>query len=455
MLQGRRGDVEAVTRFRGMPDRNDATPPIDGRSVEEVRALLAEVTAGDHRPLDGRMFSLVFHAGDDVDAVAEAGHDALLWHNGLNPGPFPSLRTMSADLVGWGTWLLSGGAVDEGHGVREGLAGFLTSGGTESLVLAVLTAKQEGLERGVERGNVVLPTSAHAAFTKACHYFGLEERRVDVGPDFRADPDAMANAGDDDTVLLVASAPQFPQGVIDPVADIAAIAREHGVNCHVDACMGGFTLPFMERAGLLGGDAPPWDFRVPGVTTISADVHKYGYVPKGISVLAHRDRTSRDRQVFITDGWLGGLYASSGILGTKPGGPVGAGWAVMQYLGVEGFTEKVRLAVAARERLAAGIEAIDGLRVIGDPDTTLVAFGADEGATTPLDPFAIELALREHGWHLDRQGPPDSVHATCTPIQGMDDCRVIDELLADIRAVAAEVAGTVEADRTANYATTD
>lgn len=429
--------------------------PIEGRSAEEVRALLEAATAEDHQPVDGRMFSLVFHAGPDVDAVAEAGHDALLWTNGLNPGPFPSLRRMSDDMVRWSTWLLSGGAVGEGDGVREGLTGFLTSGGTESLVLAVLTAKQQGLERGVERGNVVLPTSAHAAFTKACHYFGLEERRIDVGPDFKADPDAMANAGDDDTVLLVASAPQYPQGVIDPVAEIAEIAADHGVNCHVDACMGGFTLPFMERAGLLGEDPPAWDFRVPGVTTISADVHKYGYVPKGISVLAHRDKASRDRQVFITDGWLGGLYASSGILGTKPGGPVGAGWAVMQYLGVEGFTEKVRLAVAARERLAAGIEAIDGLRVVGSPETTLVAFGADPDAAAPVDPFAVELALRERGWHLDRQGPPDSIHATCTPIQGMDDCRVIEELLADLRQVVAEVAGTVEADRSANYATAE
>jgi sphinganine-1-phosphate aldolase len=439
-----------------MPDPTSTSSlPTRGRSADEVRALLDAATAEDHRPLDGRMFSLVFHAGDDVDAMAQAGHDALLWHNGLNPGPFPSLRTMTDDVVTWSTWLLSGGAVDAGAEVRDGLTGFLTSGGTESLVLAVLTAKLQGQERGVERGNVVLPTSAHAAFTKACHYFDLEERRVDVGADYRADPDAMANAGDDDTVLLVASAPQYPQGVIDPVADIASIAADHGVNCHVDACMGGFTLPFMERAGLLGASPPAWDFRVPGVTTISADVHKYGYVPKGISVLAHRDRASRDRQVFITDGWLGGLYASSGILGTKPGGPVGAGWAVMQYLGVEGFTEKVRLAVAARERLAAGVEAIEGLRVVGSPATTLVAFGSDPSSPAPLDPFAVELALRDRHWHLDRQGPPDSLHATCTPIQGMDDCRIIEELLADLREVAAEVAGRVEADRTANYATTE
>jgi sphinganine-1-phosphate aldolase len=437
--------------------------PEQGRPASEVLAALEEIGADDHDAGAGRVFSLVFHAGSDVDEVARAAHERYLWHNALNPGVFPALRRMSADVVDHARWLLTGGGVDEGTDLRDGrrdgaqVAGFLTSGGTESILMAVLTAKQQGLERGVTNGNIVLPTSAHAAFTKACHYFGLEERRVPVGADWRADPDAMANAGDDDTVLLVGSAPQYPQGVIDPVAAIAAIAAEHGVNCHVDACMGGFTLPFMERAGLLGAAPEPWDFRVPGVTTISADVHKYGYVPKGISVILHRDEASRARQVFITDGWLGGLYGSSGILGTKPGGPIAAGWAVMQYLGVEGFAEKVALAVTAHRRLVEGVTAIDGLRVLGDPDATLLAIAADPDAAVPVDPFAVEDGLRSRGWHLDRQGPPDSIHATVTPIQGLDDCRIIEELLADLREVVADVAatGAAAADRSAVYGATE
>jgi glutamate/tyrosine decarboxylase-like PLP-dependent enzyme len=423
---------------------------------------LVVVVADDHDAGAGRVFSLVFHAGSDVDEVARAAHERYLWHNALNPGVFPALRRMSADVVDHAAWLMTGGAVDAGSELRagrngRGIAGFLTSGGTESILMAVLTAKQEGLERGVTNGNVVLPTSAHAAFTKACHYFGLEERRVPVGDDWRADPDAIAGAGDDDTVLLVASAPQYPQGVIDPVPDIAAIAADHGVNCHVDACMGGFTLPFMERAGLLGASPEPWDFRVPGVTTISADVHKYGYVPKGISVILHRDEASRARQVFVTDGWLGGLYGSSGILGTKPGGPIASGWAVMQYLGVEGFVEKVGLAVAAHRRFVEGVAAIDGLRVLGEPRATLLAIAADPDAAVPVDPFAVEAGLKARGWHLDRQGPPDSIHATVTPIQGMDGCRIIEDLLADLRRVAAEVAATGAAatDRSAIYGATE
>jgi glutamate/tyrosine decarboxylase-like PLP-dependent enzyme len=439
--------------------------PEQGRPASEVLAALDDVGADDHDASGGRVFSLVFHAGSDVDEVARAAHERYLWHNALNPGVFPALRRMSADVVDHARWLLTGGAVDEGAVLRDGrpgrdgerVAGFLTSGGTESILMAVLTAKHAGLDRGITRGNIVLPTSAHAAFTKACHYFGLEERRVPVRADWRADPDAIANAGDDDTVLLVASAPQYPQGVIDPVADIAAIAADHGVNCHVDACMGGFTLPFMERSGLLGPSPEPWDFRVPGVTTISADVHKYGYVPKGISVILHRDEASRARQVFVTDGWLGGLYGSSGILGTKPGGPIAAGWAVMQYLGVEGFVEKVGLSVTAHRRFVEGVQAIDGLRVLGDPDATLLAIAADPDAAVPVDPFAVEAQLRPRGWHLDRQGPPDSIHATVTPIQGMDDCRIIEELLADLREVAAEVAaaGSEAADRSAVYGATE
>jgi sphinganine-1-phosphate aldolase len=429
--------------------------PEEGRPVDEVLDALDALGADDHDAHAGRVFGLVFHAGDEVDEVARHAHDRYLWHNALNPDVFPSLRTMAADVVTIAAWLLSGGAVGQGDALRPGLTGFLTSGGTESILMAVKTAKAQGLERGVAHGNVVLPTSAHAAFTKACTYFGLEERRVPVGDEWRADADAMANAGDDDTVLLVASAPQYPQGVVDPVADIAAIAADHGVNCHVDACMGGFTVPFMERAGLLAPTVGQWDFRVPGVTTISADVHKYGYVPKGISVILHRDKASRARQTFVTDGWLGGLYGSSGILGTKPGGPIAAGWAVLQHLGVAGFVEKVGLAVAARRRMVEGVRTVPGLRVLGEPDTTLVAIAADPAAATPPDPFAVGTALAARGWHLDRQGPPDSLHATITPIQGMDGCRVIEDFLTDLRAVATEVGSARDADLTTRYATTE
>lgn len=402
-------------------------------------ADLDVLTVDDGDFAGGKVFGLVFHAGHDVEEVARRAHDRFVWHNALNPDVFPSLRRMTAELVASMAWLLSGrGAADPAP------VGFLTSGGTESILMAVKTAKvRAGLPPG--RGNVVLPASAHAAFSKGCDYFTLEERRVPVLDDWRADVDAMADACDDETVLVVGSAPQYPQGVIDPIPELAAVALDRDVNCHVDACMGGLVLPFMREL------ATPWDFRVPGVTTISADIHKYGYVPKGISVILHRDKASRSRQTFTTDNWLGGSYGSSGILGTKPGGPIAAGWAVFRYLGVEGYERLVRQAVAARERMEAGVRSVPGLTVLGRPDATLLAIAADGSDGAAVDPFAVDVALAARGWRLDRQGPPDSLHATVTPIQEA----TVDAFVADLREVATSVAGAAAADRSTNYAKTE
>lgn len=422
-----------------------------GRPAQEIAADLDAFKADDKRPERGRTFGLVYHPGDDVKDVIGDAYRRYLWHNALNPDVFPSLRRMSSEVVATTAWLLSGGAVGAADpAVTGGLAGFLTSGGTESILMAVKTAKVRGTERGIDHGNVVLPTSAHAAFAKGCTYFGLEERRVPVGADFRADADALADACDDATVLVVCSAPQYPQGVIDPVADVAAVAADRDVNCHVDACMGGFTLPFLERAGLVDAGRLPWDFRVPGVTTISADVHKYGYTPKGASVLVHRDKESRRRQTFVYDGWLGGFYASSGILGTKPGGPIAAAWAAFQYLGVEGYVERATQAWRARTRLEQEVRTIEGLTVLGEPEVTLLAIAADPAAPVAVDPFVVGDALSERGWHLDRQAPPDSLHASVAPVH--DTGTVLEEFLADLRAVVAEVGVARAEDRSTNYA---
>jgi glutamate/tyrosine decarboxylase-like PLP-dependent enzyme len=311
--------------------------------------------------------------------------------------------------------------------------------------MAVKAAKVRAAhERDVHSPNIVLPMSAHAAFDKACQYFGVESRRIPVRDDFRADIDATANAVDDATVLVVGSAPQYPQGVIDPIAELAALAAERGTGCHVDACMGGFVLPFLERRGHA---LPPWDFRVPGVTSLSADLHKYGYVPKGISVIMHRSKELRRFQTFSFDGWLGGFYGSSGILGTKPGGPIAAGWAALQYLGEDGYGRLSEQAVAAREAFVAGVRATPGLAIVGEPEVTLAAITAS-GSAPDVDVFALGDELFRRGWHLDRQGPPDSLHATCMPVH----LAVIDEFLADLRGSVAAITGTSTDDRSTNYA---
>jgi glutamate/tyrosine decarboxylase-like PLP-dependent enzyme len=293
---------------------------------------------------------------------------------------------------------------------------------------------------------MVLPESAHAAFHKAAHLFGIRVHKTPVAADWRADVDAMARAVGPNTVLVVGSAPQYPQGVVDPIPDIARVAASVGANCHVDACMGGFVLPFAE---MLGRDVPPWDFRVEGVHSISADVHKLGYAPKGVSVILHRDKTLRSYQTFVFDDWLGGFYASPNLQGSRPGMPMAAAWAVMSHLGVEGYVELTRRTLECADRMRDGIAAIDGLRVLGDGRLHLVAMAADPACSPAIDVFALGDALRGRGWMHDRQGPPDSLHSTVSNGNG----GAIEAYLEDLRACVRELRGRRTDDRSTSYAT--
>jgi sphinganine-1-phosphate aldolase len=386
-----------------------------GMTPEEVFGHLDELKRDDVRWRDGRAFSLVYYGGAEVLAVAEEAYRTYATENALNTDAFPSLRTIQSEVVAIvGGWLQAG---DEG-------AGFMTSGGTESILMAVKAARERGRkERGIATPNVVLPTSAHAAFEKGCYYFGVESRRVAVGPDWRADVAAMADAIDDNTVLLVGSAPQYPQGVIDPIPEIAALAAAHDINCHVDACMGGVTLTFM---AMLGEPVPPWNFAVPGVTSMSVDLHKYGYTAKGASVIMHRNKKLRGYQTFVTDNWLGGMYGSSGVLGTKGGGSMAAAWAVMHYLGNDGYKRVTSVARAACLELTAAVGGMPELAIRAHPHTTLLAFGAAD--ETQLDIFAVADALWRRGWYVDRQGPPASLHCTVSVVHDGKIQAFVDEL---------------------------
>jgi glutamate/tyrosine decarboxylase-like PLP-dependent enzyme len=396
--------------------------PAAGLTDDEVFGQLDAMKSGDVRWRDGRAFTLAYHAGDDVLAVAEEAYRRFGAENALNTDAFPSLRRIQSDVVAIvGDWLQAG----------PNAAGFMTTGGTESILMAVKAARERGRkERGVTTPNVVLPTSAHAAFEKGCYYFGLESRRVPVRGDWRADPEAMAAVIDDSTVLLVGSAPQYPQGVIDPITDIAALAAERDINCHVDGCMGGVTLTYLAK---LGHSIPPWNFTVPGVTSISVDLHKFGYTAKGASVIMHRTKQLRSYQTFVTDNWLGGFYGSSGVLGTKGGGAMAAAWAVLHYLGDDGYLRLTSAARRAGEQLAAAVDAIPELQLWAPPDATLLSFGARDPQR--LDMFGLADALWKRGWYLDRQGPPPSLHCT---VNAVHDGK-IDEFVADLRASIADV----------------
>lgn len=409
-----------------------------GRPVDEVIAELEAKRADDVKWADGRTFGMVYNGGPSVHEVAERAARLYLHENALNTKAFPSLGAIQSEVVGWTAALLNG---------PGSTAGFLTSGGTESILCACLAARERGEhERGITAPEIVLAESAHAAFHKAAHLFGMKVRKSKVKPDWTADVDAMAADVGRNTVLVVGSAPQYPQGVVDPIPKIAALAQSVDANCHVDACMGGFVLPFVER---LGRPVPPWDFRVDGVTTISADVHKLGYAPKGVSVILHRTKESRRWQTFVFDGWLGGFYASPNLQGTRSGLPMAAAWAVIRHLGIDGYMELTRQTLANADRMRAGISDIDGIRVLGDGRYHLVGMAADPACTPAIDMFALGDALLQRGWFHDRQTPPDTLHSTVSN----SNTGVIEDYLADLGRCVAAVRGTRTDDRSTNYAT--
>jgi sphinganine-1-phosphate aldolase len=409
-----------------------------GRQVDDVIAELVALRADDVRWKDGRTFGLVYDGGPSVHAVAEAAAQLFLHENALNTQAFPSLRRIQADTVGWTAGLLHG---------DDAVAGFLTSGGTESILCAVLAARERASEeRGVTEPEIVLPESAHAAFHKAAHNFGLVVRKAPVRGDWTADVEAMADLVGPNTALVVGSAPQYPQGVQDDIPAIAALAMSVGATCHVDACMGGFVLPFAE---MLGREVKPWDFRVDGVTTISADIHKLGYAPKGVSVILHRTKESRRYQTFVFDDWLGGFYASPNMQGTRSGLPMACAWAVMSHLGIDGYVDLTRQTLENADQVRRGIAAIDGITVLGDGAFHLVAMAADRDSDRDVDMFAVGDALLARGWYHDRQTPPDNLHSTISNTN----TGVIGEYLTDLAACVDQVGTTRATDRTTTYAT--
>lgn len=408
-----------------------------GRPVQDVLDEMDSLRSQDVRWRDGRAFTLAYNAGPEVVALAEEAYRRFSGENALNTDAFPSLRRMQNDVVAHGLrWT---------HGDGDS-AGFMTSGGTESLILSVRAAlrRAEREGRSLVSPNVVLPASAHAAFEKAADYFGVRNIRVPVRDDWRADTDAMLRAVDDQTVLLVASTPGYPQGVVDDVTPLAHRAAELRINCHVDACMGGVVLPYLERAG---ENVAPWDFRIEGVTSISIDLHKYGYSSKGAGLLLHRNKFLRADQTFITDNWLGGTYGSSGVLGTKSGGPIAAAWAVLHHLGDEGYE---RLTLASRRtalRIADHVDSHPDLILRARPDTTLLCFGVrDENRH---DVFAVADALNSRGWYVDKQSPPKSIHLTVNAVHEL----VVGDFLSDLTDVMDTLDG--RSGSGGSYATVD
>lgn len=391
------------------------TFPTHGTPAPELLAEIAAMRAGDADWRGGRTFSLVYNVGDEaLEAVLHEVGLSYLHENALNPFKFPSLLRMEQEIVAMAADLL-GGRPD---------AGSISSGGTESIFLAVQTARDHTrATRGVSATNIVTGTTAHPAFAKACKYLDVEQRRVPLGDDLRVDVAAVAAAVDEATALVVGSAPCYPYGVIDDIGALGALAAERGLLCHVDACLGGWLLPFWER---LGEPVPPWDLRVEGVTSLSADVHKYGYTFKGCSTVLYRDRELLERQHFIYTDWPGGLYGSATAAGTRPAAPIAGAWSAIRTLGADGYLALARVLRDTTRRFQEGIADIDGLQVTGAPQMSVF-----EISSPTLDMGAVGDVMDDRGWHLDRQ--PGGLHAMLFPGHAL----VADEFLADLADAAA------------------
>lgn len=399
--------------------------PEHGEDWANLRKRLVDLGRDDVDWRNTRSAVYVFHPGEDVLDVAKEAYALYQSENALGPAAFPSLKRMEDEVVSIGLGLMHAPA---------GATGNITSGGTESILLATKACRDAAAVRGVDvRGaRIVLPRTAHLAFDKAAHYLGLEIVRVPVGPDFLADVEATRAAIDERTILLVGSAPCFPYGVVDPIPELATLAREKDLWLHVDACVGGYFNPFAEMEGV---DLPAWDFRVEGVTTISADLHKYGYAAKGASTILHRSADSHAHQIFQCDAWPAGSMTTPTVAGTRPGGAIASAWAVLHYLGVAGYRERAAAILATRKRLEAGLDAL-GLRVLGDSRLSLIAYGAraDE-AELPI--FAIWKALYEAGWFTGVVQAPDGIQLMLSPSHE----RVIDRYLEDLGRAVATVRG--------------
>lgn len=393
--------------------------PRHGRSREELLQEMRALRSADVNWQDGRVFSLVFPAGEEALQLLKDAYTLYFSENALNPTAFPSLRRMETDVIAMSATLL---------GSQGQVVGNMTSGGTESILMAVKTARDWArAERpDITAPEMVLPLSAHPAFDKAGHYFGVRAVHTPLTPDFQADVSAVRQAITPNTILLVGSAPSYPQGVVDPIPELAALAQEHGLLCHVDACVGGFMLPFVRR---LGYPVPEFDFAVPGVTSLSADLHKYGYAAKGASLILYRDAALRRHQLFAYTDWPGGIYASPTMGGTRPGGAIAAAWAIMNYLGEEGYLKLAGEVMAVTRQIQDGVAAIAGIEVLGRPVMSVMALGSSK---VNIYEVGDEMGLR--GWHLDRQQFPPSLHLTINPAHVRQTDAFLHDLQAAVRA---------------------
>ena len=393
--------------------------PQQGLSKEEILNTLQAFKSRDMDWKAGKVWCYIYNPGDDPAEVTREAYLSYLSENGLDPSVFPSLLKVETDVVRAMINLLRGDSNAVGH---------LTSGGTESIMLAVKTARDKARAEHPEitQPEMILPKTAHAAFHKAAHYLNVKPVVVDIDPQtFKVRAEDMRAAITPNTILLVASAPSYSQGVIDPIEEIGRIAQEKNLLFHVDACVGGLHLSFLRK---LGYDVPDFDFTVPGVTSISTDLHKYGYAAKGCSAIMYRSKNIRKYQIFASTDTTGYTLINPTMLSSKTGGPMAGAWAILNFLGEEGYKKIIQDVQEATKKLIDGINAIDGLQVLGQPEMCMFSFKSDV-----INVYQLADEMSKRGWYIQGQFStpltPRNLHVSVN--QGT--IHNVDVLLQDLR----------------------
>ncbi len=388
--------------------------PEKGRPFDEILKDLDSFGINDPQYKDAKTWSLVYYLNEDYTNFLQEAYGKYFSANGLNPTAFKSLKRLEKEVLKFTAELFH---------VDDEACGVMTSCGTESCMLAVKTYRDLGRAKGIKKPEMIIPETAHVAWDKGSEYFGVKTRRAPLDKDFKVDIKAVEKMINKNTVMILGAAPEYPHGIIDPIEELGKLAKKHNIPLHVDACVGGYILPFMEKAGY---DLPLWDFRVEGVTSISADIHKYGFAAKGASCIMYRNVDYFKYQVFVNESWPGGMFASPAFLGTRPGGAYAAAWAAIQANGIEGYTNLAESTIETAEKLKKGIEAIGCFEIIGNPQVSLFAYHSTD---KDVNIFALGDVMEEKGWHIDRIQRPDALHAMVTASHD----KVVEDYLKDLK----------------------
>ena len=402
-----------------------AMPDI-GQSGPDVVRQLDGIKEHDPNYKEGRVWSLVYYLDEDHSTFLKEAYHKFACENGLNPTAFKSLKRFETEVISATADILNG---------TKDVCGVVTSGGTESCLMAVKTYRDMARDkRRVKYPEMIIPETAHVAWFKASEYFGVKIRLVPLLDDLTPNLKKLKRMINRNTVMILGSAPEYPHGTIDPIEAMGEIAQKRKIPLHVDACVGGFILPFME---MNGEHVPLWDYRVPGVTSISADIHKFGYAAKGASTITYRSLDYLKYQMFVYQDWPGGVFASSALLGTRPGGAYAAAWGVLQYFGKAGYRTLARDTLEAVKQLKAGVEKIPELAVMGNPVGPLFAY---KSISPDLNIYAVGDQMDAMGWQVNRNQFPSGLHAMVTA----QHLKVVDQYLADLNTAVATVKANPE-----------